>query len=417
MTYQDRPRDIVSLSVLTFGSLIALGSAAAAQATFPNQDVLIDGSLCVGIDCVLTGENFGSDTIRLKENNLRIHFDDTSTTGSFPFNDWRITINGQQNGDPNFFAIDDATAGTTPFRISAGAGNNALIVDDNGDVGIGTATPVLELHIADGDSPSIRLEQNNSSGFAAQTWDVAANETNFFIRDVNTSSNLPFRIQQGAQYGTLVVGRNGTVGIGFNGNAFPNQTTSPALEVRGVDGRGRLLVSNNSNVSAARNVAEFVNFGRPDLVLANGFTGDEWSIGGGTNIVMKSGALGSDPSAKTTRFTLTNSGDLTITGSLVTGGPSCSGGCDAVYSPDYDLPTISEHVAAMYSLGYLPNVGATVPGEPMDLTDKIGRMLNELEHAHIYIGQLHDQLASERDKIATLENRLDRVEGGDKTAN
>jgi len=39
------------------------------------DDLIVQGSLCVGFDCV-NNENFGFDTIRLKENNTRIKFDD-----------------------------------------------------------------------------------------------------------------------------------------------------------------------------------------------------------------------------------------------------------------------------------------------------------------------------------------------------
>ncbi len=46
------------------------------------DDVIIDGSLCVGNDCV-TGEDFGYDTIMLKENNLRIYFNDTSSIAGY----------------------------------------------------------------------------------------------------------------------------------------------------------------------------------------------------------------------------------------------------------------------------------------------------------------------------------------------
>ena len=35
------------------------------------------------------------------------------------------------------------------------------------------------------------------------------------------------------------------------------------------------------------------------------------------------------------------------------------------------------------ALGHLPNDGPTRPGEPWDVTDKLGRVLNELEHAHL----------------------------------
>ena len=54
------------------------------------DDLIVDGSLCVGLDCV-NGESFGFDSIRLKENNLRIKVQDTSATASFPTRDWQIT--------------------------------------------------------------------------------------------------------------------------------------------------------------------------------------------------------------------------------------------------------------------------------------------------------------------------------------
>lgn len=179
------------------------------------QDVVVQGSICVGFDCV-NGESFGSDTLRLKENNLRIHFQDTSNSASFPTNDWRITINDSTNGGANYFAISDTTSGRDPFKIEAGAGANSLYVDDGGRVGLGTANPVVELHVVDGDSPTLRLEQDGSSGFSAQTWDVAGNETNFFVRDATNGSTLPFRIEPRAPSNSLFVSSEGGVGIGTN---------------------------------------------------------------------------------------------------------------------------------------------------------------------------------------------------------
>jgi hypothetical protein len=178
------------------------------------DDVVIDGSLCVGQDCV-NGESFGFDTQRLKENNLRIHFDDTSTSASFPKNDWRIAINDSANGGASYFAIQDATAGTTPMTIRSGAGNNALYVSNSGgNVGMGTASPVVELHVADGDSPTMRLEQNGAAGFSPQTWDIAGNETNFFVRDVTNGSKLPLRIRPGAPSNSLYIDAEGDIGLG-----------------------------------------------------------------------------------------------------------------------------------------------------------------------------------------------------------
>lgn len=177
------------------------------------DDLIVDGSACVGTDCV-DGESFGFDTGRYKENNLRIHFDDTSDSASFPGNDWRIVINDTGNGGANYFGIEDATAGIMSFRIEAGAPANSLVVDDGGRVGVGTLTPAVETHIVNGDSPTLRLEQDGSSGFTPQSWDLASNESNFFIRDVTNGSTLPFRIQPGAPSDALYIRNSGNIGLG-----------------------------------------------------------------------------------------------------------------------------------------------------------------------------------------------------------
>jgi hypothetical protein len=58
------------------------------------------------------------------------------------------------------------------------------------------------------------MEQNNSGGFTAQTWDVAGNEANFFVRDVTGGSRLPFRIRPGAPTSSIDINASGEVGIG-----------------------------------------------------------------------------------------------------------------------------------------------------------------------------------------------------------
>ncbi len=177
------------------------------------DDVIITGSLCVGFDCI-NGESFGFDTFRLKENNLRIHFNDTSSTAGFPTTDWRIIINDSASGGASYFAIEDSDTARQVFKIEASAPSNSIYVDDYGRVGLGTATPVLELHIADGDTPSVRLDQDGSSGWAPQKWDVAGNEANFFIRDATNGSHLPFRIQPAAPTDSLTIKSDGKVGMG-----------------------------------------------------------------------------------------------------------------------------------------------------------------------------------------------------------
>src|SRR4051794_41127304 len=42
----------------------------------------------------------------------------------------------------------------------------------------------VPLRVKSGDTPGINLVQTADSGYTAQTWDVAGNEANFFIRDL-----------------------------------------------------------------------------------------------------------------------------------------------------------------------------------------------------------------------------------------
>ena len=176
------------------------------------DDLIVTGSLCTGFDCV-NNESFGFDTIRLKENNTRIKFEDTST-GSFPSTDWQLTANDSASGGANKFSIEDITGAKVPFTVTAGAATNSIFVDSTGRVGFRTSTPVLDLHVNTSNTPAIRLEQNSSGGFTAQTWDMAGNEANFFVRDVTGGSRLPFRIRPGAPTSSIDISADGDVGIG-----------------------------------------------------------------------------------------------------------------------------------------------------------------------------------------------------------
>lgn len=192
--------------------IAVLTSLPAKADSVTNDDAIISGSLCVGTDCT-NGENFNFDTIRLKENNVRIKFLDTSSAASFPTADWELIANESSNGGLNLFQLSDVDTGTKPFTILQGNQNAAFYMLADGRIGLGTATPALELNIKDGNSPTIRLEQDGSSGFTAQSWDIGANETNFFIRDASNSGKIPFKIIPNAPSNALYIAADGDVGL------------------------------------------------------------------------------------------------------------------------------------------------------------------------------------------------------------
>ena len=182
------------------------------------DDLIVQGSGCFGFDCV-NNEAFGVDTLMLKENNLRIFFNDTSASGSFAGNDWRLVANDQVDGGLNRFSIEDVTSARIPFTVVAGAPADSLWISSTGKFGLRTASPVLDLHMATGNTPAMRMEQTNASGFSAQTWDVGGNEANFFIRDVTAGSRLAFRIRPGAPSSGIDLAPSGVSIFGSPANA------------------------------------------------------------------------------------------------------------------------------------------------------------------------------------------------------
>lgn len=179
------------------------------------QDLIVVGSACIGFDCE-NGEDFDYDTLRFRENNLRVKFDDTSTTSGYPNNDWQLTANDRTSGGADRFSVDDVSSGDTPFTVEGDAPNHALYVDDAGNVGFGTSTPVARLHASYGNTPALRLQQTSSWGYDPQVWEVAGNEVNFFVRDVTSGSRLVLRIEPGAPTNSLYIEDTGDLGIGTN---------------------------------------------------------------------------------------------------------------------------------------------------------------------------------------------------------
>ncbi|UWQ93523.1 hypothetical protein K3727_21720 (plasmid) [Rhodobacteraceae bacterium M382] len=283
-------RTLKSLALGTSALCLAASLAQADQVIL--DDLIVDGSICVGMDCV-NGESFGFDTLRLKENNLRIKAQDTSNSASFPTNDWQLTFNDSTNGGQNKFSIDDVDGGRTPFTIEASAPSHSLYVDDGGRIGLGTATPVVEVHVVDGDTPTLRLEQDGSSGFTPQTFDVAANETNFFVRDVTNGSTLPFRVRPSAPTSSIDIAADGDVGIG---TTTPEGNSQMTIQGDGSD-RGVLWLRRN---------------GGTGIVLEDfGASPEIWTFGSDDNGTFNVALVGTG-----IMFSLDSAGNATFTGTV-----------------------------------------------------------------------------------------------------
>jgi hypothetical protein len=129
--------------------LAAFAGKGAAADQVVADDLIVQGSECVGLDCV-NNESFGFDTLRMKGPVLRFQFTDTSTSAGFPTTDWQITVNDDDAvGTLDFFSIEDLDAGTVPFTLEGGAPSDSIHVTSDGRVGLGTAapTPMIALDV------------------------------------------------------------------------------------------------------------------------------------------------------------------------------------------------------------------------------------------------------------------------------
>lgn len=419
------------------------------------DDVIIQGSLCVGFDCV-NGESFGFDTIRMKENNLRIKAQDTST-GSFPTVDWQLTFNESSNGGLSKFSIDEIDGGRIPFTIEAGSDSHSIYVDTGGRIGFGTNSPVVELHVKDGDTPTARLEQDGSSGFTAQTWDVAGNETNFFVRDVTNGSRLPLRIRPGAPTSSIDVAASGNVGVGTAspdaklhvvGKAMvepADSGTTPAasLHIRATDGTAKFFVEEASTTTAVRTLLELKNKGAVNFRLTNTDVGGVQAIwdynvnATGSSIISKSGS-------GVIEMLIASGGNTTIAGSLTVGAGGCTGcrnaraglsaaealaGLDQLSFVAWDTEAVSSlaengqpetvnvtHVSPdlsgfsqTYKLGL--GAGGIAPLDVATVALAAAQALNDQVQAHsAQISSLQSQISTLQQQNATLEARLAALE-------
>jgi len=395
-------------------------ATAAARITAADQvipdDLIVQGSECVGLDCV-NNESFGFDTIRLKENNTRIKFDDTSTSAGFPANDWQLTANDSASGGSSKFSIEDITGAKVPFTITAGAATNSIFADSTGRIGLRTSTPVLDLHINTSNTPAIRLEQNNSGGFTAQTWDVAGNEANFFVRDVTGGSKLSFRIRPGAPTSSVDISADGDVGVG---------TASPEakLHVFGADnadtfvGIGPDPLGDNVPQQSSLNVGYGGgSFGAGvSFINARGISsGTQPSLrmlinGAASMTFVNGGSVGVGTTSPSSKFHV-NGGDIRVSGgSFIDDGVTLNVP-DYVFEPGYSLMPLEQLETFVKENRHLPGIpsASDVKANGLNLSQMQVKLLEKVEELTLHVLAQQKQMEELRTANAALAAQLAKV--------
>lgn len=379
-------------SRVSLAALLAFGGAPALADFVINDDLVVDGSACIGFDC-FNGVSFGFDTILLRENNLRIKFDDTSNSASFPRTDWQLLANESANGGLNKFSIVDSTANRTPFTVEANAPSNALYVDDGGRVGFGTSTPVADLHIKTGNTPTLRLEQDGSSGFSPQTFDVAANEANFFIRDATNGSTLPFRIRPGANSNVIYIDPDSEVAIGHTNPEAPLH-----IEADRDNGQPHMIIETTNDEGNAELWFEDTFTSSSNDALKLQLAGDVFNIsfngtGGAELQVTKAGDV---------RVLV---GDLLVPNGAVLVGGTTLNVPDYVFAPDYELMPLGDVAAFIGAHSHLPGVPSAtdINGGSLNMTSMQMTLLKKVEELTLYTLDQEARITALTAELAALK--------------
>lgn len=272
----------------------------------------------------------------ISSNTPTAFFNDTDITAQT--NEWRVRAREAFINNQSDFEIIDEVNANVALQIQ-GTDNNSgsMIVDANGDihfannsvfidrsadrVGIGTTVPADALHVAGDTSPSLRLEDTDGT---PQVWRIesAGIGNSLFFRDI-TAGTVPFSIEDGAAFSTLVVADTSRVGVGTN-------APTAKLEVSDNDGTAQILVDENDGTATSRTLLVLENNGPADMVFTNTDRNVSWNVGIGSNNTFKiekgnkrlqffkNGRLRVRVGTTTT-FNLGSNGDLDIDGVLTQG--------------------------------------------------------------------------------------------------
>ena len=275
------------------------------------------------------------------------------------------------NTTANKYYISSHSSSFLQFGLSGGGDEESFVLR-NGNIGIGTTIPGLPLHISGSDA-GLYLDNTGANKYY-----ISSDPGNF----------LKFGLSGGGDDQSFVL-RNGSVGIG---------TTTPELPLH-ISAAGAGLYLDNTAASKFYITSQSGNY------LQIGLSGG----GNQQSLVLNGGNVGigtTSPSAK-----------LEVDGNIITEEVKVQdvSGADFVFEEDYALPTLSQVESFINQNGHLPDIppATEMQENGIELGDMNMKLLQKIEELTLYVLALNErqaQLEKENKVLSTIIKSLDHDE-------
>jgi hypothetical protein len=379
------------ISLRTILPFFCLGMAAPALSDFVlNDDVIIEGQLCAGsLNCV-NDETFSGEEVKIKDFNPEILFDDISTNSA---NDWSLKGDDDTAGASNSFSINNRSTGAIPFAIAPAAPSSALWISGTGDIGMGTTLPQNDLHVVSTFTPEIRLEQ---AGATFYSWDIAANELNFFLQDVSATT-VPLLVEAAAPNYAFIVKSSGDIGLGVSSpeeklhirTTAANTDAFALFDAAGTGSDAAFLLRQQGTTPSTWEFRNQQSSGRLNVGLAGGNTPFKIDNAANNNL-MRLGRNGLPDEVNITGRLVVNNTQLNVP--------------DYVFAEGYNLRPLAEVAAFINANSHLPDVPseADIKANGVDMTQMQMTLLKKVEELTLYTLRQDDLIAMQRTEINAL---------------